>query len=125
MSALGAGLGGFIGALVGSLVITPRSDGVIVITVRPLKFLYAKTIEVTQDPKSFVEANVKAILIKASSENTDSVFIGNSGVSPISGFELRASEAISMNVDNPNNIYIMAKSGTQKVHIIALGGEAV
>lgn len=120
-SAVAAGVAGFLGSLVGSLVIMPRADGSIVVSIRPLRFLYAKTITVTTEPRNFLDPGVKALLVKADGGNTDDVFVGNAAVTPSNGFQLQKEEAISMNVDNAGDIFVVAKSGNQKIHVIALG----
>jgi len=119
--AVAAGVAAFLGSLFGNIIVTPRADGSILITVKPYRFLYAKTITVGQEPQQILEKNARSVLLKADGLNTDDVLIGDMAVSLGSGYQLEKSEAISFNIANPDNVYLRSKSGIQKVHIIVLG----
>lgn len=118
---MAAGVAAFLGSLFGNIIVTPRADGSILITVKPYRFLYAKTITVGQEPQQILEKNARSVLLKADGLNTDDVLIGDMAVSLGSGYQLEKSEAISFNIANPDNVYLRSKSGIQKVHIIVLG----
>lgn len=116
-----SGVAAFLGGLLGSILVTPRADGSILITLKPYRFLYAKTVSVGVEPMQVLEKNARSVLIKADGSNSDDVLVGDSSVSDGAGYQLEKSEAISFNVSNPDNLFLRAKSGTQKVHIIVLG----
>lgn len=59
------------------------------------------------------------INLKASSSNTDLIYIGNSGISTNLGFMLDPGEQLFFNIDNANKIYVKSKSGTQVLSYIA------
>lgn len=120
-SAIVSGISAFLGSLIGSVIVTPRADGSVVVTVKPLRFLYGKTVFVGTDPIQIIEKNARAVLIKADGGNTADVFIGNIAVNENMGYQLEKGEAVSFNVSNPEDIFLRAKSGVQKVHIIVLG----
>lgn len=59
--------------------------------------------------------------LKAPLSNTTSVYVGNNGIgsSPTSGFPLDPGEAIFIEIDNLNKIYVVSSTGTQKIHYVA------
>lgn len=63
---------------------------------------------------------VASVTVKALSTNTVKVYIGDSTVTSAIGFELSAGEAISLDVDNLNDIYAYAHRGDQQIRFIAV-----
>ena len=57
----------------------------------------------------------KGVLVKAISTNTGIVYIGKTGVTTISGYELTAGEAVSIEIDNVNKIFAIASVAGQGV----------
>jgi hypothetical protein len=62
----------------------------------------------------------KGVLVKASAANTGIIYVGNSDVTANSteatdGYELYAGEAVLIEVDNANKIYVIASATGQKV----------
>lgn len=54
--------------------------------------------------------------MKAHKLNTDDVYIGNSaGVTTLTGFQLSASETLSLPVDNTDDVWAISASGTQRL----------
>jgi len=64
---------------------------------------------------------VKGVLVKAHRDNTGKVYIGNSSsVSTTNGFELAAGEALTVEVNNANLIWVIADSADQKISWVAV-----
>ena len=62
---------------------------------------------------------VKSVVIKALYSNTGKVYVGNSSVSSSNGVELEAGDAIGIDIDNLNKIYIDADNDGEGVSYIA------
>lgn len=65
------------------------------------------------------------VLIKSANANTALIYVGSSAVTAdsadgTSGFELAAGEAITLEIDDPSKLYVIAASGTQKVYWMAV-----
>jgi len=64
---------------------------------------------------------VKGVLVKAHKDNTGKVYVGNSStVTTSTGFELAAGEAVVIEVDNANRIWVIADAADQKISWIAV-----
>lgn len=63
---------------------------------------------------------VKSVVIKALYSNTGKVYVGDSSVSSSNGFELEAGDAIAIEIDNLNKIYIDADNSGEGVSYIAI-----
>ena len=57
----------------------------------------------------------KGVLVKALSTNTDKVYVGKTGVTTATGYELTAGETITIEADNANKVYLIAGAAGQKV----------
>jgi hypothetical protein len=57
--------------------------------------------------------------IKASSSNTDLIYVGNTGVGTNLGYILDPGDEFLLNIDNLNKIYVRSKSGTQVLSYLA------
>ena len=57
----------------------------------------------------------KGVLVKALSTNTDIVYVGKSGVTADTGYELTAGEAVSFEVDDVNKVFAVASVAGQRV----------
>lgn len=63
----------------------------------------------------------RAVAIKAASANTQTVYVGDSGVAAATGFPLAAGEAITLDVNNREAVlYAISASGSQVVAWIVL-----
>lgn len=67
----------------------------------------------------------RGVVVKAANNNTGIIFVGNSDVTADSadatdGFELGAGESITIEVDNPNKIYVIASAVNQGVYWITV-----
>lgn len=60
-------------------------------------------------------ASTNGILVQALSTNTASVFIGGSGVTTSTGFELQAGQAVPFTCNNITNLYVVGSNTTDKV----------
>lgn len=58
------------------------------------------------------------INLKASSSNTDLIYVGNSSVATNLGYMLDPGDQFFFNIDNLNKIYVRSKSGTQVLSYI-------
>ncbi len=58
---------------------------------------------------------VNGILVQAISTNTASVFIGGSGVTTSTGFELQAGQAVPFTCNNITDLYVVGSNTTDKV----------
>jgi len=65
------------------------------------------------------------VLVKADDNNTGDVYVGPKGVTAgttdaTDGIRLRAGDAVTMEIDNANTIYVIASVAGQKVWWIAI-----
>lgn len=60
----------------------------------------------------------QGVIIKASNANTGILYLGASGVTTGSGFELSGGETITVPVNNTNILYVIASSANQVVSFI-------
>jgi hypothetical protein len=60
-------------------------------------------------------AMTNGVVIQALSTNTASVFIGNSGVTLLNGFELTAGSSLTISPSNINLVYVIGANATDKV----------
>lgn len=63
---------------------------------------------------------IRSVTMKALSTNTVAVYVGGSGVTTASGFELLAGDSISLDTDDLANVYVISGSAAQVVRYIAL-----
>jgi hypothetical protein len=67
------------------------------------------------------QAVVVSVIIKASNNNTGTVYIGfSSGVTASTGFELGAGESLTLPVNNVNKLYAISSSGSQNISYIGV-----
>lgn len=62
----------------------------------------------------------KGVLVKALSTNGDKVYVGKSGVTTGTGYELIAEDTVTIEVDNVNKVYAIAGAASQKVSWIGV-----
>lgn len=67
------------------------------------------------DPTSIA---CKAVMVQAHKDNTDTIWIGGSGVTTDNGIGLEAGEAIAIAVSNVNKVYAIAEANDQKASYI-------
>lgn len=61
-----------------------------------------------------------AVTIKASNANSGTVYVGVTGVTTSTGFELGAGEGVSIPIDNTDKIYLIASASSQTVSYIGV-----
>ena len=61
-----------------------------------------------------------SVTVKALNGNNSVVYVGVSGVTTSSGFELNAGESISLSIDNTNRLYVIASNANQKICVIGI-----
>ena len=57
----------------------------------------------------------EGVLVKALTTNGDLVYVGKSGVTTGTGYELTAGETVTIETDNANKVYCIAGAAGQKV----------
>lgn len=60
------------------------------------------------------------VVVRADPSNTGNVYVGNSGVTTSSGYLLAPGDAISIEIDNVNKVYVIADTANQKVYWIGV-----
>jgi hypothetical protein len=63
-------------------------------------------------------AACKEVVIQAATTNTGIVYVGASGVSTTTGIALNAGDAFSFNIDNIDNVYVIASAVNQAVSYV-------
>ncbi|MEK7106550.1 MAG: hypothetical protein AAB895_04330 [Patescibacteria group bacterium] len=63
---------------------------------------------------------INSVTIKALSTNTVSVYVGASGVTTSTGFELSASDSISLDVNDLATVFLISGTASQVVRYIAI-----
>lgn len=63
---------------------------------------------------------VYSLTIKALSANTSAVYVGNSTQTTATGFPLKASESISLDIDNLNDLYIIVKKTGEGISYLSI-----
>jgi hypothetical protein len=95
------------------------------VLIEPWQFLGVKVFQIRKADgpvQLALSGDVKAILLKADPNNTGRVWIGGAGVSPQSGYPLDGNSTLSMQVNNFNDIYLLADSDLlQTVYVILVG----
>ena len=67
------------------------------------------------------QAVVVSVVVKASNNNTGTVYIGfSSGVTASNGFELGPGESLTLPVNNVNKLYAISNSGSQNISYIGV-----
>ena len=74
----------------------------------------------TAEPLSSTSIPCRAIAIKAKSTNTGNIYVGDSSVSSSTGFILRGSESITLDIDDVSKVYIDADVDGEGVSFIYL-----
>jgi len=100
----------------GSLLVTPGVEGFpVTSTVTGNATMLSGQQAVTNAAVALATNTVKNICVKALSTNTASVFIGPSGVTTATGFELAADDSYCGPVTNTNLIFVIAAAGGSTV----------
>ena len=63
-------------------------------------------------------AACKEVVIQASASNTGIVYVGATGVTTTTGIALNAGDAFSFNIDNIDNVYVIASANNQAVSYV-------
>ena len=92
------------------------------IAVSPLTTIYngSKTVPTATAETIASSQSISSVTVKALSTNTVSVYIGTTGVTTSTGFELSAGESVSLDVDNLTDVYCISGSASQVVRYIAV-----
>jgi hypothetical protein len=61
-----------------------------------------------------------SVTVKSHNGNTGTIYLGVSGVTTSTGFELGPGESLSLAVDNANRIYVISDTASQTVSVIAI-----
>lgn len=61
-----------------------------------------------------------SVTVKASNSNTGIVYVGTTGVTTATGFELGAGESVSLPVDNTARIYLISDTASQNVSYVGV-----
>lgn len=98
-----------------------ESNVVIPISTTPLATVYngSKTVP-TVTAETIGSQATTSVTIKALSTNTVAVYVGTTGVTTSTGFELLAGESVTLDVNNLSKIYVISGSSSQVVRYIAL-----
>lgn len=68
----------------------------------------------------------KGVVVKAADANSGTIYVGNSSsvtansADATDGFELGAGQSITIEIDDPSKIYVIASAANQKVFWLAL-----
>lgn len=62
----------------------------------------------------------KGVLVKANGANTDKIYVGESGVTTTTGFELAATEQVVLPVLTASEVYAISASGTQSASLVII-----
>lgn len=60
------------------------------------------------------------VTVKASNSNSGTIYVGITGVTSSTGFELGAGESVTIPVDNTNKIYLISDAASQTVSYIGV-----
>lgn len=63
---------------------------------------------------------ISSVTVKALSTNTVAVYVGATGVTTANGFELLASESISLDIDNLADVFVISGSAAQVVKYVGI-----
>lgn len=63
----------------------------------------------------------QSVVVKLPSAATASVFLGGTGVTTTTGFELTAGSSISMDLGQGEQLFGIVATGTQTVHVLRTG----
>jgi hypothetical protein len=82
----------------------------------PAEIIHGKTTVTTSGVRVQLATNtVKAITIKASSDNTGVMYVGSTGVTVSNGFPLSAGESMSFDIVNTGAVWLDASMNNQSV----------
>ena len=70
-------------------------------------------------PTAFDDGQLRSFVLKAHNANGANVFVGDSGVTTGSGFELGAGEAVSIDAVSVRQVYIIGTAG-DKVGVLGM-----
>lgn len=92
------------------------------VNINPLGTIYNGTKTVPTGTAEAIASSqaISSVTVKALSTNTVSIYVGASGVTTSNGFELGASESISLDIDNLADVYVISGSASQEVRYIAI-----
>jgi len=62
----------------------------------------------------------RGILVKAAGANTAKIYVGESGVTSSTGFELAAGEQVVLPVLTPSEVYVVGASGSQAASFVVI-----
>ena len=63
---------------------------------------------------------IHSVTVKALSTNTVAVYVGGTGVTTSTGFELLAGESISLDIDNLADVFVISTVASQEIRWIAV-----
>jgi hypothetical protein len=61
-----------------------------------------------------------SVTVKANNGNSGTVYVGVTGVTTSTGFELGAGESVSLPVDNTNRIFVIADAASQTISYVGV-----
>jgi hypothetical protein len=61
-----------------------------------------------------------SVTVKANNGNSGTVYVGVTGVTTSTGFELGAGESVSLPVDNTNRIFVIANAASQTISYVGV-----
>jgi len=61
-----------------------------------------------------------SVTVKANNANSGTVYVGLTGVTTSTGFELGAGESVSLPVDNTNRIFVIASAASQTISYVGV-----
>ena len=74
----------------------------------------------TAEPLAATATKIISVTVKAKRGNTGNIYVGDSGVSSANGFILTRGEAISLDIDDLNKVYIDADTTSEGVTFISV-----
>ncbi len=61
-----------------------------------------------------------SVTVKANNGNSGTVYVGLTGVTTLTGFELGAGESVSLPVDNTNRIFVISDAASQTISYVGV-----
>lgn len=61
-----------------------------------------------------------SVTVKANNANSGTVYVGLTGVTTLTGFELGAGESVSLPVDNTNRIFVISDAASQTISYVGV-----
>ena len=92
------------------------------ISISPLTTVYNgfKTVPTGTAEAIAASQAISSITIKALSTNTVSIYVGATGVTTSTGFELEAGDSISLDIDNSADVFVISGSASQVIRFIGV-----